>query len=242
MELAAILNSTIILILEDEPFQRRLLCEVLKNAGFRWIEGAESGVAAESLLQNELIDVVLSDLEVPGLNGLELLRHIRTGQTQAPRDTRFIILTSHSDSEVLGAALALDVNGFIVKPFKMRLILDRITRALSEPMMLRSEGDYGSVVTDLESLRRARDASRHKQADDLRTATTRAEIQRRTIIVPVAQLRAGMRLAQSLTAIDGSVVVAAETILTEAIIKLVSDLQVLLGDQVVIIDGSDPWI
>jgi DNA-binding NarL/FixJ family response regulator len=60
---------------------------------------------------------------MPGSNGLELLRQIRSGQTPARRDIGFIILTSHSNTEVLSAAMALDVNGFIVKPFTTRVIL-----------------------------------------------------------------------------------------------------------------------
>jgi DNA-binding NarL/FixJ family response regulator len=96
------------------------------------------------------------DVDMPCLNGLEFLRQIRTGQTSARRDIGFVILTSHSNTEVLSAAMALDVNGFIVKPFTSRIILDKITRISRERMTLRSKNEYASVVTDLSSLRKTR--------------------------------------------------------------------------------------
>jgi len=227
-----------ILVVEDEPFQQRMLRDVLKYLNFRGIMEADEGAAAISLLEEEQFDLILSDIEMPGMNGLELLRHIRIGKTQAPRDTSFIILTSHSDTEVLGAAMALDVNGFIVKPFKTGVILDKITRALNQKLILRSDTDYGSVVTDLTSLRRTRRSLELNRNELSAAAVVGARLQGQ-IGIPLAELRVGMRVAKNLTAIDGTVILTAETTLTAAIVNLLSDLKELVaGGLVTVYDPS----
>jgi CheY-like chemotaxis protein len=223
------LNSNIsfarILVVEDEPFQRRILGAVLRSKGFGRICEAGSGSAAIGMLETELINTVVSDVDMPDLNGLELLRQIRTGQTPARRDIGFIILTSHSNTEVLGAAMALDVNGFIVKPFTTRVILDKIVRTRRESMSLRPESEYAAVVTDLASLRSARllsGASSQHMAANVSDHPSR-------ITIPIAELKVGMRVANNLTAMDGTIIIAAETTLTTALINLVSDLKELVG-------------
>jgi YesN/AraC family two-component response regulator len=75
---------------------------------------------------------------MPGMNGLELLRRIRTGQTPRPKDSRFIILTSFSNTEALGAAMSLDVNGFLVKPIRIGVVMEKIERAIQENFQLRA--------------------------------------------------------------------------------------------------------
>lgn len=226
-----------ILVVEDEPFQCRILGSVLRSNGFGRICEAGSGGAAIAMLGTELINTVLSDIDMPGINGLELLRQIRSGQTPARRDIGFIVLTSHSNTEVLGAAMALDVNGFIVKPFTTRVILDKIVRTGRESMSLRSESEYAGVITDLDSLRSARLSA--ESSNELGTASA-SDAGR--ITIPIAELRAGMRMASNLTALDGTIIIAAETTLTTTLINLISDLKQLLAGAMVTVyharDGS----
>jgi CheY-like chemotaxis protein len=225
-----------ILVVEDEPFQRRILAAVLKSKGFGRICEASSSSAAIAMLESELINTVVSDVEMPGMNGLELLRQIRTGQTAARRDVGFIILTSHSNTEVLSAAMALDVNGFIVKPFTTRVILEKIMRTRRESISLRSESEYAAVVTDLASLRTARVLG--SASSEPVAASASDDVADGRITLPIAELRVGMRVASNVTAIDDRVIVAAETTLSTAIINLISDLKELVAGGVVTIYDS----
>jgi CheY-like chemotaxis protein len=218
-----------ILVVEDEPFQRRILGAVLRSKGFSRICEADSGAAGIAMLEGESINTVVSDVDMPGLNGLELLRRVRIGQTSARRDIGFIILTSHSNTEVLSAAMALDVNGFIVKPFTTRVVLDKIARTRRESMTLRSESEYAGVVTDLASLRSLRLLG---SASSEPTPGSASGIGAR-ITIPIPELRVGMRVAKNLTALDGTIIIAAETTLTIAVINLVSDLKELVAGGVV---------
>jgi CheY-like chemotaxis protein len=228
-----------ILVVEDEPFQQRMLRDVLKYMDFRGIMEADSGITAISLLDDQRVDLILGDVEMPGMNGLELLRRIRTGQTYSARDLPFIILTSHSDTEVLTAAMALDVNGFIVKPFKSGVILDKITRAIAQQLILRSDSDYGSVVTDLASLRGARLKVHGKPTDSVAAASA-GQGRQRQVEIPLAELRVGMRVAKNINAKDDTVILAADTRLTEATIHLLSDLSDLLAGGIVTVYPPTP--
>jgi EAL domain-containing protein (putative c-di-GMP-specific phosphodiesterase class I)/DNA-binding response OmpR family regulator len=221
-----------ILIVEDEPFQRRVLGSVLKSSSsVAKITEVDSGSAAISLLETEPVDVIISDIAMPGLNGLDLLRKIRSGQSAARRDIPFLILTSYSNTDVLNAAMALDVSGFIVKPFTARLVLEKIKRTMNEKIKLRPDFHYDSVVTDLASLPGLKLSANDSGADLLRTAPSADGSQARTAI-PFSELRAGMRVAERLTALDGTVILAAETTLTQPLINLLSDLTEIIAAKV----------
>jgi len=239
METTTITRQVRILVVEDEPFQQRMLRDVLKYMDFRGTMEANSGAAAISLVEKHRVDLILGDVEMPGMNGLEFLRRIRTGQTYAPRDLPFIVLTSHSDTGVLSVAMALDVNGFIVKPFKSGVILDQITRALSQQLLLRSDSDYGSVVTDLTSLRRAGLKVERNPTGSLAAAAASYERQHH-VEVPLADLRAGMRVAKNIKMKDNTVILSAESRLTEATIHLLSDLSDLLAGGIVTVYPPTP--
>jgi len=226
-----------ILLVDDESFQRHLLREVFKHVGFQHVTEADSAQTALLKMAEESFDVVLSDVQMPGMNGLELLRQIRMGQTPRPRDTRFIIFTSFSNTEVLGVAMALDVNGFLAKPIRIDVVIDKIERAVDEKLQLRAKTDYESVVTELSSLatvpRRAVLETRMSAAEIIDRGTAQKRL-------PLAQVREGMSVAKDVVAKDGTLLVRAGTVLTELIINRLRDLaNVLAHDFVDIFSGQN---
>ena len=96
------------------------------------VHQAENGTEALEVLQSEgPIDFVLSDFKMPGFNGLQLLKAIRTGQTAARRETPFAMLTGYSDRHLVDMALALDVNAFLAKPISKKTLAARLNKMLS---------------------------------------------------------------------------------------------------------------
>jgi|ERR1041384_4123729 YesN/AraC family two-component response regulator len=227
-------NRLSVLIVDDEAFQRRILREVLRNLDFTKIKEADSGQFAVVAMTEQNFDLVLSDVQMPGMNGLELLRKIRTGQTQLARDARFIVLTSFSNTEVLGAAMALDVNGFLAKPIRIGVVMEKIDRAVQETFQLRAPDDYEGVVTSLPSLEEARQQAtgvRHAPAEKIAAGANEKAI-------PIMQLRVGMCVTKALVASDGTLLIPAGTVLTQLFINRLWDLSSVLTDELVHITST----
>ncbi len=108
-------DSIRILIVDDQASIRHLVFSSLQQIGYRNL--VECGDGEEAL--NEIIarrpDLVISDVNMPKLDGLGLLSAIRTkaGFEKIP----FILLTSHAETDVVMKAMALKVNNYLVKPF-----------------------------------------------------------------------------------------------------------------------------
>ncbi len=107
-----------ILVVDDVRFTRLTLIKMVESLGGPTVDEAEDGQAALDLLgrPETPIDCVISDLEMPRLGGLGLLRAIRTGTGAIPRALPMVFLTGHSEFDRLGPALLLDLDAFLTKP------------------------------------------------------------------------------------------------------------------------------
>jgi len=130
--------KTRLLVVDDEQSIRRLCMTIGNTLGFACAE-AESAEAALALLDREIPDLVLTDLKLPTLSGVELLRQIKT---LLPR-TEVAIMTGHGSIESAVDAMKLGAYDYIEKPFrveKMRLLLQRMAekvRLVTENAFLR---------------------------------------------------------------------------------------------------------
>ena len=92
------------------------------------------------------VDCIISDFNMTPQTGLQFLSIIRTGaKAGIPRDQRFILLTGHGEADVVRAAVALDVNGYIVKPVSLKMLIQTVERAFSRPTPLKPASTYQSV-------------------------------------------------------------------------------------------------
>jgi two-component system, sensor histidine kinase and response regulator len=111
-----ILNRGIrnILIVEDSDLQREISIAQLQQIGFEKITGAANGIEAIEYLENNPVDFILSDWEMPDMNGLELLKKVK--ENPSLKNIPFLILTAHNDPEKNQEALNLGALDYIVKP------------------------------------------------------------------------------------------------------------------------------
>ena len=152
-ELVKNLEEKTILLVDDDPFSISSVDRVLKILGMSNVEKAENGQLALEILERRNVDVLLTDIQMSTMNGLELIRQIRCDHSLAPRGLPVVIFTSFSNDQTIHAALELDVNGFLTKPVKPLLGIQKIIQALIEKeQRLRAVDDYALVNTDLTKL------------------------------------------------------------------------------------------
>jgi len=105
-----------ILIVDDNARNRLLLQEILMELGFKTIM-AENGKIAIDLLSNNNVDLIFMDIEMPLMNGLETIIHIRNNFPEPKNKVPIIILTAHNIKDYSNGILGLSCEGILEKPF-----------------------------------------------------------------------------------------------------------------------------
>ena len=227
------LRSIKILVVDDDPFSRKVVRRVLDGLRIAHVTETPSGEAAIAAMQEEQFDLVITDVQMPGINGLELLRRLRAGSTAAPSDTRVIVLTSFSNTEVLGIAMALDVNGFLVKPIKPVSVAEKIMQAVNERVAVRAALAYQSVGTTLLTVEAA-PASAAVSLDPTREicvpSVSPSDDGDTASRVALSQLEPGMQLAQPVRMIDGTLLLAQGHALSQLNINRLLELRSVLRE------------
>ncbi len=121
-------HGKVILLVDDEPDLREILRNELEFLGAQIWEAA-NGKDAMELLQREKVDVVISDIRMPGGDGAALARQIRQ---QHPVDPRLILITGFADLQI-PEALDLGADAYISKPFRLSQLKEAVLKALESP-------------------------------------------------------------------------------------------------------------
>ncbi len=113
-----------VLIVDDQHSMRLLIRGGLQQLGFRTFEEAGDGEAGLRSLAGCPMDLVISDYNMPKMDGLEFLRAVRAYPPIAK--TAYIMLTGRGDMELVQRAVQLGVNNFLVKPFTVDTLRGKI--------------------------------------------------------------------------------------------------------------------
>jgi two-component system, NtrC family, response regulator PilR len=116
-----------ILIVDDEPHQLVILDTSLSDKGMEVLK-ANNGRDALAILQKHSVDVVISDIKMPGFSGVDLLREARS----ISPDSIFIMMTAYASTETAIETLQYGAFDFITKPLKLEALHDVIGRALEK--------------------------------------------------------------------------------------------------------------
>ena len=106
-----------ILIVDDNDDVRELLLRFLEQDTYR-LYSADSGDSAQTLLQSESIDLLLLDVMMPGISGVELLQKIRSSQVGTDPNLPVIMITARAGSADIEEAMKAGAHSYIVKPFR----------------------------------------------------------------------------------------------------------------------------
>lgn len=115
-----------ILVVDDQSTMRNLLRGMLGKMGFNNLDEAEDGDVALNKMKQRKYELVISDLHMPRMSGLELLKQAREIQTL--KETPFMMVTTESSKSAVLEAIKLKVNGYIVKPFTPDTLQEKLAK------------------------------------------------------------------------------------------------------------------
>ncbi|CAN5612682.1 chemotaxis response regulator CheY [soil metagenome] len=118
------------LIVDDFSTMRRIVRNLLKEAGFVNADEAEDGVNALQKLRNGRFDFVVTDINMPNMNGFELLTQIRADE--ALKSLPVLMITAEARKEDIVMAAQAGASGYIVKPFTKATLEDKVSKILQK--------------------------------------------------------------------------------------------------------------
>jgi two-component system, chemotaxis family, chemotaxis protein CheY len=115
-------------VVDDVPTMRRFIKQSLRELGYTQVSMAADGDAAMALLKSRSFDLVLTDWNMPGMPGLELLRQVRADERLAKLPV--LMLTAEAKREHIVEAIEAGVSGYVVKPFSAKTLQEKIDKML----------------------------------------------------------------------------------------------------------------
>ncbi|UUM31849.1 chemotaxis response regulator CheY [Vibrio japonicus] len=115
-----------ILIVDDFSTMRRIVKNLLRDLGFNNTQEADDGLTALPMLKNGGFDFVVTDWNMPGMQGIDLLRHIRSDEQL--KHLPVLMITAEAKREQIIEAAQAGVNGYIVKPFTAATLKEKLDK------------------------------------------------------------------------------------------------------------------
>ena len=127
-----LLAGMTVLVVDDVSFSLTLVTGMLREMGSDEVLAANGGVDALKILQSEQgreIDLVVLDMNMPGVDGLTILRMIREGQTEAAKTVAVAILSGVTEERTVRGAFSLGVDAYVTKPVSKAALGARLAKA-----------------------------------------------------------------------------------------------------------------
>jgi len=115
-----------ILVVDDFPTMRRIIKNLLKDLGFENVDEAEDGVMGLEKLRNNNFDLVVSDWNMPNMDGLTMLKAIRADASLSKLPV--LMVTAEAKKENIIAAAQAGASGYVVKPFTAAVLEEKLNK------------------------------------------------------------------------------------------------------------------
>jgi len=122
-----------VLIADDDRRIALIVRQVLESLGFANIHAARDGEQALQMLRTEKIDMVITDWQMQPMDGISLVKYLRTMDDSPNRFIPIIMLTGNADRNDVETARDVGVTEFVVKPFSAKTLCDRIMILIENP-------------------------------------------------------------------------------------------------------------
>ena len=160
--MASAIDQLNFLVDDDEEFSRIAVEKLLVRLGAPQVLTASEGHEAMTIIEHgdPMIGFVLTDLNMTPVNGLELLRSIRTGHLGLDPMLPVVMLTGYRDMSMTSTAIDLDVDGFVTKPVDAQMLAGTVKKASTNLRRRRSSTTYEAVkVPDMARMARLVEAT-----------------------------------------------------------------------------------
>lgn len=126
-----------VLVVDDFPTMRRIVKNLLKQIGFENIDEAEDGVQALNKLKSGSYGLVVSDWNMPNMEGIDLLRNIRQ-EAEPLKNIPFLMVTAEAEKEKVIEAIKSGVDNYIVKPFTAEVLKEKLEKIADKKTSLKA--------------------------------------------------------------------------------------------------------
>ena len=132
------MHNTSILVVEDDPVLREAVCQTLKMAGYNGL-AASDAESALAILEEQNVSLIISDVQMPGKSGEELLRIVKRNLPEIP----FVLVTAYGSVSKAVEAMQAGAADYIIKPFEAEVLIEMVNR-----LALTSSNEGHMVVAD----------------------------------------------------------------------------------------------
>ena len=116
-----------VLVVDDSSTMLRIITNVLNQLNINDVLTAKDGKEAWDLFQKHVFDIILTDWNMPNMNGLDLVKHIRNIDKEIP----IIMITTEGGKTEVITALKAGVNNYIIKPFNAETLKEKLEKFIS---------------------------------------------------------------------------------------------------------------
>ena len=131
-----------ILLVDDNHYMRVLLAEILRAIGVKEIYEANDGAEGLQMMRDHAIDVVMTDLSMQPLDGIDFVRLLRNSPDSPNQLAPIIMITGHSTYQRVNEAREAGVNEFLAKPLTARGVIERLHQVVDNPRAFVRSDDY----------------------------------------------------------------------------------------------------
>jgi two-component system chemotaxis response regulator CheY len=127
-----------VLVVDDFPTMRRIVKNLLKQLGFENIDEAEDGAQALTKLKGGGFGLVVSDWNMPVMEGIDLLKHVREDETL--KTMPFLMVTAEAEKDKVITAIKAGVDNYVVKPFTAEVLKEKLEKIADKRPSLKAGG------------------------------------------------------------------------------------------------------
>jgi len=117
-----------ILVVDDFSTMRRIIKNLLRDLGFNNTDEADDGLTALPMLKTGKYDLLVTDWNMPGMQGIDLLKAVRAEADEGLKNIPVLMVTAEQKKEQIIEAAQAGVNGYIVKPFTALILKEKLEK------------------------------------------------------------------------------------------------------------------